>query len=43
MHNWMQQLVVDPVAGIAQRLRRLFQIDRVPQPDGGRHQVEAAQ
>ena len=37
-----QQCLVDVLTRVAQRLNRSFQVDRVPQDDGGHHQVEAA-
>lgn len=38
----LQQGVIDRLAVTAQGIRGPFQVDRVPQHDGGRHQVEAA-
>ena len=37
-----QQPFIDTMAVAAQRVRRPLQVDRVPQHDGRRHQVEAA-
>ena len=37
----LQQAVIDGLTVAAQGVRCPFQIDRVPQHDGGRHQVEA--
>ena len=38
----LQQPFIDSMAVATQRLRRPFQIDRVPQHDGRCHQIEAA-
>lgn len=38
----LQQRVINGMAVATQRVRSPFQIDRVPQHDGSRYQIEAA-